>query len=121
MNEEEKKIVVEIVQLYNKLCSLTYDGSRGAHRMLPPNVYHYIRYVEKIRDNVAILCYEFDSEVLSKSNLRDLDDVLCGYEMKELKVESKKMSEQKLMDRLELVTNLIGIAIKPLLNLNKDI
>ena len=31
------------------------------------------------------------------------------------------MSEQKLMDRLELVTNLIGIAIKPLLNLNKDI
>ena len=55
MNKEEEKIVMEIVQLYNKLCSLTYDGSRGAHRMLPPNVYHYIRYVEKIRDNVAIL------------------------------------------------------------------
>ena len=100
---------------------MTYDGSYVDHRMLPPNVYHYVRCIEKIRDNVAILCYEFDSEVLSKSNLRDLDDVLCGYEMKELKVESKKMSEQKLMDRLELVTNLIGIAIKPLLNLNKDI
>ena len=121
MNVEEQKIVEEIIQLYKELYKLTYEGSKGAHGAGLPSISHFIRYAEKIRDNVAILCYEFDSEVLSKSNLRDLDDVLCGYEMKELKVESKKMSEQKLMDRMELVTNLIGIAIKPLLNLNKDI
>lgn len=115
MDDGEKKIVMEIVQLYNKLCSLTYDGSRGVRRMLPPNVYHYIRYVEKIRDNVAILCYGFHSDMLSKSNLRDLDDVLHGYELKELKVESKRMSEQRLRDKLEFVTNQIGSAINPLL------
>ena len=115
MNEEEKKIVVEIVQLYNKLCSLTYDGSRGAHRMLPPNVYHYIRYVEKIRDNVAILYRGFHSDVLSKSNLHDLNDVLRGYELKELKLDSKRMSEQELRDKLEFITNQIGSAINSLL------
>ena len=115
MNEKEKKIVMEILQLYDELCRLTYDGSRGAHCMLPPNVHHYIRYIEKIRDNVAILCYEFDSDVLSEFNLRDLDDVLHGYELKELKVDSKRMSEQRLRDKLEFVTSQIGNAINPLL------
>ena len=117
MNKEEEKIVMEIVQLYDKLCSLTYDGSYVDHRMLPPNVYHYVRCIEKIRDNVAILCYEFDSDVLSEFNLRDLDDVLHGYELKELKVESKRMSEQELRDKLESVTNQIGSAINSLLKI----
>ena len=117
MSEEEKKMVMEIVQLYDKLCSLTYDGSYGAHRMLPPNVYHYVRCIEKIRDNVAILCCGFHSDMLSKSNLRDLDDVLRGCELKELKVESKRMSEQELRDKLESVTNQIGSAINSLLKI----
>ena len=103
MNEEEKKIVMEIVQLYDKLCNLTYDGSRGAHRMLPTNVHHYICYVERIRDNVAALCYEFHSDVLSESNLRDLNNVLRGYELKELKIASKRMKEQNLKDKLKFV------------------
>lgn len=117
MNEKEKKIVMEIVQLYDKLYKLTYEGSRGAHRVLSPNIHHYIRCLEGIRDNVAILCYEFDSDVLSKSNLRDLDDVLRGYELKELKLESKRMSELELSDKLEFVTNQIGSAINSLLKI----
>lgn len=118
MKEEEKKIVMEIVQLYDKLCSLTYDGSRGAHHMLPPNIHHYIRCVERIRDNIAVLCYEFDSDVLFKSNLRDLDDVLRGYELKELKIKSKRMSEQELRDKLEFVTDQIGSAINSFLKMD---
>lgn len=117
MNEEEKKIVMEIVQLYDKLCSLTYDGSRGAHRMLPTDVHHYIRCVERIRDNVAALCYEFHSDVLSGTNLRDLDDVLRGYELKELKIASKRVKEHDLKDKLEFVTNQISSAINPLLEM----
>ena len=115
MNVEEQKIVEEIIQLYKELYKLTYEGSKGAHGAGLPSISHFIRYAEKIRDNVAILCYEFDSDVLSEFNLRDLDDVLHGYELKELKVESKRMSEQRLRDKLEFVTSQIGSAINPLL------
>ena len=34
MNEEEKGIVKEIVQLYKELCRLTNEGNHGAQEML---------------------------------------------------------------------------------------
>jgi len=46
--------------------------------------------------------------------LLDLDEIFEN-ELRKLRIESKKMNEQKLIDRLELITNLIGSAITPLL------
>ena len=62
---------------------------------------------------IMLLFYIVD--VLSKSNLRDLNDVLRGYELKELKLDSKRMSEQELRGKLEFITNQIGSAINSLL------
>lgn len=114
MNEEERKIVDKIVWLHEELCKLTYEGSKGAHGVGLPSIGHYIHYAEIIREQVVYLFYDLHSNLLSKSNLLDLDEIFEN-ELRKLRIESKKMSEQKLIDRLELITNLIGSAITPLL------
>lgn len=84
MNEKEKKIVMEIAQLYDKLCSLTYDGSHGAHCMLPPSVYHYARLVEEIYNRLKYLYDTYKPFYLSLANVHELNDI-CRNELRELR------------------------------------
>lgn len=84
MNEKEKKIVMEIAQLYDKLCSLTYDGSHGAHRMLPPSVNHYVRLVEEIYNRLKYLYDTYKPFYLSLDNVHELNDI-CRNELRELR------------------------------------
>lgn len=74
MKEKEKKILMEINSLHEKLLNEPYgDNVRGAHGMLPPSAHSYAKYAKDIRDKVFELYAEFHPEYLSTKELQDLD------------------------------------------------
>lgn len=74
MKEKEKKILMEINSLHEKLLNEPYGNNvRGAHGMLPPSAHSYAKYAKDIRDKVFELYAEFHPEYLSTKELQDLD------------------------------------------------
>ena len=112
MSEEEKKIVMEIVQLYGELCRLTYEGSRGAHRMLPPSINQYGRIVEEIYNRMKYLYDKYNPLYLSLADVHELNDI-CRNELRELRC-------FKSLSVMESVTNQISSIIDDVLNITNN-
>ena len=118
MNEEEKGIVKEIVQLYKELCRLTNEGNHGAHRMLPPNIHHYIRSIDEIYHKTVELHDKFHPDYLLINDVFYLDEIRSDYELRIAKY-SKSFSQIELMEFLQYYTNQVEMALFNLLKINK--
>lgn len=117
MDENEEKIVREIVQLYIELYKLTYEGSRGAHSMKVPDVSHYIRYVDRIYNKVVELHDKFHPNYLSINDVYYLDEIRSDYGLRIAKYK-KTMSQIELMELLDHFTNQVEMALSELLKNN---
>ena len=119
MEEKEKKILMEINSLHEKLLNEPYgDNVRGAHGMLPPNAYSYAKYAKDIRDKVFELYAEFHPEYLSSKDVQDLD-YTCNKEVQHViikgnearKRNAAQIRQDELIREMENATNQIEIDI----------
>lgn len=119
MEEKEKKILMEINSLHEKLLNEPYgDNVRGAHGMLPPNAHSYAKYAKDIRDKVFELYAEFHPEYLSSKDVQDLD-YTCDKEVQHViikgdearKRNAPQIRQDELIREMENATNQIEIDI----------
>lgn len=119
MEEKEKKILMEINSLHEKLLNEPYgDNVRGAHGMLPPSAHSYAKYAKDIRDKVFELYAEFHPEYLSSKDVQDLDYtydkevqhvIIKGNEAR--KRNAPKIRQDEFIREMENATNQIEIDI----------
>lgn len=119
MEEKEKKILMEINSLHEKLLNEPYgDNVRGAHGMLPPNAHSYAKYAKDIRDKVFELYNTFHPEYISFNDIQDLDDT-CNKEVQHViikgnearKRNAARIRQDEFISEMEYATNQIEIAI----------
>lgn len=119
MEEKEKKILMEINSLHEKLLNEPYgDNVRGAHGMLPPNAYSYAKYAKDIRNKVFELYAEFHPEYLSFKDFEDLD-YTCDKEVQHViikgnearKRNAAKIRQDEFISEMENATKKIEIDI----------
>lgn len=119
MKEKEKKILMEINSLHEKLLNEPYgDNVRGAHGMLPPSAHSYAKYAKDIRNKVLELYAEFHPEYLSSKEVKDLD-YTCDKEVQHViikgnearKRNAAQIRQDEFISEMENVTNQIEIDI----------